>query len=933
MDIFERWFEQDLTKKVGIQHAESLTFSGNNASNVVGVYVYKDGTPAELTGTVTGTVIRPDGMTVPLIGTLSGNAVSAVLTEACFAVPGYIGVALTVTSGDITMTVLKATFEVEPIETGTVVDPSGEITANVAELISDIETAVATIPASYSDLLAAVAPTFDPEASTPYQSGAYVWYDGKLYQFTANHTGAWTGTDAVSVNVGEEISVLKSAFDPLYITEQTGLTAALIANGFINPDGSTTGGHYNIITKNIYYLSDASVVRFAAPTGYAIEVFKYNASGVFLESYGHADIRDETATPFVSVLFNKGEGYRIMVGRFNNADSETYVTDEFAASILIYTSTVALVRYNEAQTLTDAQKAQALSNVGGARASDVINLFSDVTNIQSVLEHTDSVLMDVVENAIAVNGYEQQTGMFINVSSGKLMNTTQAALANCVIAVKVKPYITYLIQKSTDTVLRVGAFMTDTAAVGNVLYPFRVREAGATDPIEIYVNRNQYLYIQLWASDDPIDQMDVAQQLKTLMITPKVSSVQEELTNTQSVLNFVDGNVLVNGYTELENLYISATTKALAFNASYHYNTNEHRMISVPIIGGRSYRVWCSVPTTMRAGAGTERIPASGYIMSTKATKGASVAYMDVPTLDSDTYLYVQLFTDNDDVTHAPAYYIPRMTICPVSYTGDTVLPDNGAILKEINHRGYNSVAPENTVHAFRLSKIKGFNWVETDIRKTSDDIIVCLHDSTINRTARNADGTVLSSDIAIADITYADALNYDFGIWKSSVYAGTKIPTLAETLALCKAIGLDLTIEIKVNALATTDLIALVAQYGMTDHVEYIGSKAAISAMAAILHNGRIGLVGSDSYCDSNLRAYLESVRINGNAVYYHTDIYNNDATRRAILDDIAGAGFIVVSRVNSDAEVANAPTYSTIYMTNATHARQYLYDVAMLN
>ncbi len=211
MDIFERWFEQDLTKKVGIQHAESLAFSGNNASNVVGVYVYKDGAPAELAGIVTGTVIRPDGMTVPLTGTLSGNAVSAVLTEACFAVPGYIGVALTVTSGDITMTVLKATFEVEPIETGTVVDPSGEITANVAELISDIETAVATIPPSYSDLLAAVAPTFDPEASTPYQSGAYVWYSGALYRFIADHTGAWTGTDAVSVNVGEEISELKSA--------------------------------------------------------------------------------------------------------------------------------------------------------------------------------------------------------------------------------------------------------------------------------------------------------------------------------------------------------------------------------------------------------------------------------------------------------------------------------------------------------------------------------------------------------------------------------------------------------------------------------------------------------------------------------------------------------------------------------------------------
>lgn len=246
MDIFERWFEQDLTKKVGIQHAESLAFSGNNASNVVGVYVYKDGAPAELAGTVTGTVIRPDGMTVPLTGTLSGNAVSAVLTEACFAVPGYIGVALTVTSGDITMTVLKATFEVEPIETSTVVDPSGEITANVAELISDIEAAVATIPPSYSDLLAAVAPTFDPEASTPYQSGAYVWYSGALYRFIADHTGAWTGTDAVSVNVGEEISEVKSAITQLDYIDFNAHNHLTVTGYRIQANGTpTTALYYN----------------------------------------------------------------------------------------------------------------------------------------------------------------------------------------------------------------------------------------------------------------------------------------------------------------------------------------------------------------------------------------------------------------------------------------------------------------------------------------------------------------------------------------------------------------------------------------------------------------------------------------------------------------------------------------------------------------
>lgn len=31
--------------------------------------------------------------------------------------------------------------------------------------------------------------------STAYSSGDLVVYDNKIYQFTASHTGAWTGTD------------------------------------------------------------------------------------------------------------------------------------------------------------------------------------------------------------------------------------------------------------------------------------------------------------------------------------------------------------------------------------------------------------------------------------------------------------------------------------------------------------------------------------------------------------------------------------------------------------------------------------------------------------------------------------------------------------------------------------------------------------------
>ena len=54
--------------------------------------------------------------------------------------------------------------------------------------------------ATYNDL----APAFSSSAS--YSAGDYVIYDGNLMQFTANHSGAWTGTDAVSAKISAGLS-------------------------------------------------------------------------------------------------------------------------------------------------------------------------------------------------------------------------------------------------------------------------------------------------------------------------------------------------------------------------------------------------------------------------------------------------------------------------------------------------------------------------------------------------------------------------------------------------------------------------------------------------------------------------------------------------------------------------------------------------------
>lgn len=168
--------------------------------------------------------------------------------------------------------------------------------------------------------------------------------------------------------------------------------------------------------------------------------------------------------------------------------------------------------------------------------------------------------------------------------------------------------------------------------------------------------------------------------------------------------------------------------------------------------------------------------------------------------------------------------------------------------IRSVNHRGYNSIAPENTIPAYKLSKEMGFLWVETDVRWTSDGVPVLLHDQTINRTARNADGTTIENDIYIKDITYEQALTYDFGIKKGETYRGTKIPTYAEFLALCRNIGLKPYVELK-SSDATTELlnglIQISKESGISEKITYISDSVdLLSSIGDTVKNSGLGLV-----------------------------------------------------------------------------------------
>ena len=145
-------------------------------------------------------------------------------------------------------------------------------------------------------------------------------------------------------------------------------------------------------------------------------------------------------------------------------------------------------------------------------------------------------------------------------------------------------------------------------------------------------------------------------------------------------------------------------------------------------------------------------------------------------------------------------------------------------ILKNIKlqaHKGVSSECPENTMAAFNCAVMQGYDVIELDLEYTKDKKIVVLHDKFINRTARNKDGTSIDREISINEITYEEALQYDFGVAVSNKYRGEKIPLFEDVLKMAEETMIHLKIDNKVQSFPEEILCILFSQ--IKCYTEYI--------------------------------------------------------------------------------------------------------------
>ena len=142
-------------------------------------------------------------------------------------------------------------------------------------------------------------------------------------------------------------------------------------------------------------------------------------------------------------------------------------------------------------------------------------------------------------------------------------------------------------------------------------------------------------------------------------------------------------------------------------------------------------------------------------------------------------------------------------------------------MIQAVAHRGASSLAPENTLAAFRKAKELGADAVELDVHLSADGALVVHHDYALGHPD---DGEGLIRNLSLSEIKGADA-----GSWFAPRFAGERIPVLEEVFSEFGG-AFDYEIELKGT---TPDFlhkaVALVKRFRLLERVQFTSPHTAL--------------------------------------------------------------------------------------------------------
>jgi len=154
-------------------------------------------------------------------------------------------------------------------------------------------------------------------------------------------------------------------------------------------------------------------------------------------------------------------------------------------------------------------------------------------------------------------------------------------------------------------------------------------------------------------------------------------------------------------------------------------------------------------------------------------------------------------------------------------------------------HRGSSARAPENTLAAFRLAIEEGADLVETDLHVTRDDVFVCVHDATLERTG--------GVPLAVADATFEELRRHPVGCGMPA-FAGELVPSLADLTGILpgdRGLALELKSDRFLEPELCRGLASEVRAAGVFERTVFLSFSAArCDALRAVAPDAWTGIV-----------------------------------------------------------------------------------------
>ncbi|MEW2138339.1 glycerophosphodiester phosphodiesterase family protein [Streptomyces sp. NPDC005409] len=165
-------------------------------------------------------------------------------------------------------------------------------------------------------------------------------------------------------------------------------------------------------------------------------------------------------------------------------------------------------------------------------------------------------------------------------------------------------------------------------------------------------------------------------------------------------------------------------------------------------------------------------------------------------------------------------------------------------------HRGASAYAPENTLDAIDLAMRLGFAWVENDVQRTKDGVLVVIHDDTLARTTDVEQVFPGRSPWKVKDFTADEIARLDAGSWFAEEYRGARVPTLRQYMDRVQRNQQRLLLEIKKPELypgIEEQTLELLDEAGWLDE-RHVAQKLVVQSFSAdcvrIVHRLRPDLV-----------------------------------------------------------------------------------------